>query len=300
MLFSNYRVPVRKPGINNGEIFYMTSNHINGNNSPTCGGSPSSQIYGSLHHKTMSVPNLFQNTNQLQLSPPQQPPPPPPPVLPLTSSQSNINKHNNSRHNMPPPPTPPPPPPPLPSSSSLQSNIYSSPVVGIQNSASNDTLVQDEGEFADGGVKHTDTGADYEGANDYDEQDLSSSSASANLNEPAIDYDQTTSTTVIAQQKLMSTFNNSPNGAPKIVNASNNLIMMMVNKTSGGGGVVSTVNNPASNTTTTTTNNANSSSSSSSSPLTPRQIKQRNTAKRNSIPRSVSSNPPLTNGSTQR
>ena len=66
----------------------------------------------------------------------------------------------------------------------------------------------------------------------------------------------------------MSTFNNKNN-------SNNSNLGMIINK----------------NTTNIISNTASTSLSSSSSPLTPRQIKQRNSAKRNSIPRSVSSNP---------
>lgn len=79
---------------------------------------------------------------------------------------------------------------------------------------------------------------------------------SSSPHEPAIDYDE-------RQQPAMSSFNGTakPTG-------SNSLVMMMMMGTANKTG-------PA--------------SQQSPSPLTPRQIKQRNTAKRNSIPRSTSS-----------
>ncbi|CAF0767841.1 unnamed protein product [Brachionus calyciflorus] len=85
------RVPVRKPGINNGEIFNQGLGY---------------------HHKTLSVPNLFSNPVSPNMPPP---PPPPPPTVPSISHSTHSSKNRSMV-----PPIPPPPPPPA-------SNIYSTP-----------------------------------------------------------------------------------------------------------------------------------------------------------------------------
>ena len=121
---------------------------------------------------------------------------------------------------------------------------------------------------------------DYEPANEYDESDITLDSYhKVNDLEPVIDYDQTSLCSVNSANKVqMSTFNhtNTP-PSPSGTKTNTNLILMML-KQQQQQQQQQTANN-------------------SSSPLTPRQIKQRNTAKRNSIPRSSSSNPqvaPLT------
>lgn len=246
--FFYFRVPVRKPGINNGEIF----------NSPS---SPPQQL--SQNHKTLSVPNLLQISPQLSLHP---------------SGAAHTNRM------VPLPPAPPPPPPPPASIPPLHKpgNIYSTPSTThnapirnytVQNSASNDTLVQEDSISNEVDNYENDDGViEYEPPHDYNENDDdcsldrkdndSESNYSSHI-EPAIDYDQ--ANTFASNKAPMSTFNNKQpaNSAPNN-NNNNNLILMMLN--SGNKGT-------------------------NASPLTPRQIKQRNSAKRNSIPRSSSSNP---------
>lgn len=68
------RVPVRKPGINNADIFNESL---------------------SYHHKTLSVPNLLVNP----ASPNMPPPPPPPPTVPSISHQTHSSK-NRSMHTL--------------------------------------------------------------------------------------------------------------------------------------------------------------------------------------------------------
>lgn len=100
---------------------------------------------------------------------------------------------------------------------------------------------------------------------EYDENDTthlsanstSSSSSSDRVVEPAIDYED---------RPTLSSFNTT---SASIKSTGNSLVMMM--KTAA---VTTTAQQVA--------------AASASSPLTPRQIKQRNTAKRNSIPRSTS------------
>lgn len=162
----------------------------------------------SIHQKTMSVPNLF----QASLTSPT--PAPPPPTVP---SIPHITHSSKNRNTAPLAPTP---------------NTF-------QNSASSDTLINQETNTPDSDPESYEPPNDYEDSNLQEEYDESYSTAN---NEPAVDYDDTSNTS-------MSTFTK-PN---------NNLIMMMINK-----------------------------NATSSSPLTPRQIKQRNTAKRNSIPKSLS------------
>ena len=211
------RVPVRKPGLNNGEIFKQ----------PSMG----------LHQKTHSVPNLFH-----------------------TANVSCVTSHSNHMVPLPPPPAPPPPPAssiPPPQSS----HIYSSPSSnfnesnhsdasftisnfkknGFQNSASSDTLVQEES---------NECPVDYE---------ASPEKLSAFI-EPAVDYDQ----------PKLSTFNQTK--SPATQNGNNNL------SSSSTSNLIVLLNR----------------SNAAPSPLTPRQIKQRNVAKRGSIPcRSSSSTPTL-------
>ena len=187
-----------------------------------------------LNQKTHSVPNLFQETNLPQ-------------------------QHSNHMVPLPPPPTPPPPPPTI--IPSIQNpNIYAAPNAnfktsnhndallthlkrqGVHNSASSDTLVQEE----------------CSDENKFDECEIDydmTLEANNNYIEPAVDYDQ----------PKMSTFNQN-----KPPTSNSNLIMML--------------NRPGNNT---------------PSPLTPRQLKQRNTAKRNSIScRSSSSTPTLNDSFT--
>ena len=187
------------------------------------------------------------------------------------------------------PPAPPPPPPPPASIPPLHKpgNIYSTPSTTqnapirnytVQNSASNDTLVQEDSISNEVDNYENDDGViDYEPPHDYNENDDNDCSLDRKDNdsesnysshiETAIDYDQTN--TFTSNKTSMSTFNNkqTANSAP---NNNNNLILMMLN--SGNKGT-------------------------NASPLTPRQIKQRNSAKRNSIPRSSSSNPSPANQS---
>jgi hypothetical protein len=136
-------VPVRKPGINNGEIFIANSN--------TDSNTPPKQ-HPHLNHKTLSVPNLF------QLAPAPTPPVAPPAVVTI---KNNSAKSNSTRMvpMTPAPPIPPtslipvaPPPLPLPLSipsaqnfkylnNNQKSHIYSAPIT-------NSTLIRGKIIFA--------------------------------------------------------------------------------------------------------------------------------------------------------
>ncbi len=217
-------MPVRKPGINNGEIFKH----------PAMG----------LTQKTASVPNLYHQSNQSPVSP----------------------CRGNHMVPLPPPPVPPPPPP--------GQNIYAAPSIrlkptscGVQNSASSDTLVQEESDIDHG------TSAVHECQPDYDLNDDTINS----YMEPPADYDQ------LQQQKSkLTTFNQTR----PVIGLSNN-----VNSNISPSNLIMMINN--------TNSSTNQKSPSIQSPLTPRQLKQRNTAKRNSVPcRSSSSTPTINDPST--
>jgi len=125
-------VPVRKPGINNGEIF-----NVNGNNSTTTGADQHPPQKQHLNHKTLSVPNLFQLA--------------PPAVVTIKNNSTAISTSNNPNRMVPLAPAPPvppnnlipvaPPPVPLPlsipstqnfqylnNSNNQKSHIYSAPI----------------------------------------------------------------------------------------------------------------------------------------------------------------------------
>jgi hypothetical protein len=123
-------VPVRKPGINNGEIF-----NVNGNTSTTIGADPNPPQKQHLNHKTLSVPNLFQLA--------------PPAVVTIKNNSTATSTSNNSNRMVPLAPAPPVPPnnlipvapPPLPLPLSIpstqnfqylnnnqKSHIYSAPI----------------------------------------------------------------------------------------------------------------------------------------------------------------------------
>jgi hypothetical protein len=235
------RVPVRKPGLNNGEIF-----------------KPLAPL--TVSKKTHSVPNLFDCADSV-------------------SDQSSVDQATQqllaahaSTHMVPlPPPCSLPPPPPASVIPAPPTSIYAAPIfqpianVGnskqsrVHSSPSSDTLVHEE----NGSVSERpfdDLEIDY----DLNSNEDPTSNAATYI-EPAVDYDQ---------PKLLSTFNNPNKTASQTVtqaNNSNSNLIMVMNRGS-----------------------PTSAATSTPSPLTPRQIKQRNIAKRSSIPcRSSSSTPTL-------
>jgi hypothetical protein len=272
------RVPVRKPGITNGELFNVVSGSTSGGGSPLVHtnkqqySTPAAAILN-LNQRTLSVPNLFQSI--ISVVPP--PPPPPPPLL----SQSCCSTSNQYS----------------------KSHIYSAPINSTRDTTASNSEPYDYSSTTSihnrGGSGIVNLTATTE-TNDYDEshlnptenssQNLTPAKQPSDLNpvedEPAIDYDQTTTTTTTNNNKVtqiqMSTFNHSPTSAcnNKANNNNNNLILMMLKQQQQ--------------------QQQQQTPQPQVSPLTPRQIKQRNCAKRNSVPRSISSNPGTTSPQQQQ
>lgn len=288
------RVPVRKPGLNN-DIF----NGIYPPPPPPPPPPPAPPLSNQLANhltqqkKTLSVPNLYNLSTSSSSS---------------SSSTTSLNQYNtntisinhHSIGRLPPPPPPPPPPPappipPLPSQycKSSSNHIYSIPTNSFTNnidvSASSDTLVLDPSiipsisedqqqinEYSSSNKHLNNLQIDYESHNDYDQEEEENNHQKLHkpTHEPATNYHNTQS--IINTNKLVASGSSSSSSSSSLNQMStfnnkmsNNLVINNKN--------VGVVNNESIN--------------QSSTPLTPRQIKQRNSAKRNSIPRSISSTP---------
>ena len=217
-MIKHFRVPVRKPGLNNGQIF---------NNQTTLNLQKQQQLL--LHQKTASVPNLLYQQPATSVSQPAPPPPPPPPAppqsqIPNLSSRRTANNNNNNNNN---------------TIKSSSQNIYTMPnaTAAFQTSSSSDTLVHDNAAAE----------PEYEPPHDYDIDDKNNQNDELDCQEINELAGESSSQVVYTSQ--------SPIAAASKPAVVNNRSVLSIG----------------------------------SSPLTPRQIKQRNTAKRTSITSSSSS-----------